>query len=187
MKKKLFSPKLKNFRENAKIKIDNSKCEYIDKYTNKRCMNNLDFYPEYCKMHTIIEYNVYIDKSNILNGNGLFAGAYGFKKNDIIGIYSNPETKVSLGDLYKRCDNYDKKEKCWEYVFCKIGHKNNTTCWDNLDIRSSLMRNINDAYNTKYRNNSYFMVKNNKVYVIASVNIKPKSEIFINYGKDYWN
>lgn len=184
---KLYSPRKKDFREKAKIKEDSTKCKYINKYTKQKCHNNIGIYPEYCKMHTLIINNVYIDKSNIsVAGNGLYAGPYGFKKGEVIGIYSNPQSEVSLGELLNRCNDIE-KNNCWEYVFCKDGHRKNTKCWDNLDIRSSLMRNINDAHNTNFKNNSYFQVKNNKIYIISSRNIKAKEEIFISYGKDYWN
>ena len=125
--------------------------------------------------------NVYIEKSNIKNGgNGLFVGPYGFKKGDIIGKYSFPYNQVSLENLERRC----KKEKCWDYVFCETkGQK----CWDGLDLRSTIIRNINDAHNSKFRNNSYFEIKGDNVYAKTSRNIKPFSEIFISYGSKYWD
>lgn len=63
------------------------------------------------------------------------------------------------------------------------------------------MRYINDAHKTKYKNNSYFHIKKNKnkntlethdkwiftAYVIASKNINPYEEIFVDYGKNYWS
>jgi hypothetical protein len=127
--------------------------------------------------------NVYIAKSQIeAAGNGLFAGPYGFKRGDVIGKYSYPWNKVKLKTLESRC----RKDKCWSYVFCDEGEDGQTQCWDGLDIRSTLMRNINDAHNSKFKNNSYFDVIDGEVYVIASRNIKPSRELYCSYGKLFW-
>lgn len=178
------SPKRRNYEKKAQIKVDKTKCGYIHPITGLRCKLKLDLYPEYCYLHTIMINNVYIAKSNIPDvGNGLFVGPYGFKKGDIIGKYSYNWNKVSLDTLEKRC----KHEKCWTYIFCENGNdKKKVKCWDGLDIRSTIMRNINDAHKTKFRNNSYFKIINDEVYVIASYNIKPFSEILISYGSKYW-
>jgi hypothetical protein len=137
----------------------------------------------YCELHTMMIDNLYIAKSQIPNaGNGLYAGPYAFKKGDIIGEYSLPWNSVSLGNLTKRC----KTDNCWSYVFCDEGDDDNTKCWDGLDIRSTLIRNINDAHNSGLRNNAYFDVLKGHVYAIASRNIKPFSELLIDYGVSYW-
>lgn len=178
------SPRKKNYATLAQTKSDSkTKCIYIHPDTGKRCTNLLGLYPEYCELHTMMINNVYIGKSNIKKaGNGLFAGPYGFRKGDIIGKYSYTWNKVSLGSLKERCT----RESCWDYVFCNHGESNNTACWDGLDIRSTLMRNINDAHNSGFRNNSYFDIIDNKAYVVASRTIKPHTEIFVTYGKTYW-
>lgn len=182
VKHKSPSPKRKNYEKRAKIKIDKtSKCGYINPDTNIRCKLKLNLYPEYCHLHTMLIDNVYIAKSNIRNGgNGLFVGPYGFKKGDIIGKYSYPYNEVSLETLERRC----KKLKCWDYIFCDL---DKNKCWDGLDLRSTIIRNINDAHNSKFRNNSYFEIRGNEVYARASRNIKPFNEIFISYGSKYWN
>lgn len=178
------SPKKKNYTKLAKTKPDNkSRCTYIHPDTGKRCKHLLGMYPEYCELHTMLINNVYIGKSNIEGaGNGLFAGPYGFKKGDIIGKYSYPWNEVKLKKLYDRCND----DKCWSYVFCDRGNSDETQCWDGVDIRSTLMRNINDAHGSKFHNNSYFDIIKNQVYVIASRNIKPHKELFVSYGKKYW-
>lgn len=181
VKQKQISPKRKGYRSRARVKQDKtSKCGYINS-NNSRCKLKLGLYPEYCYLHTMLIDNLYITKSNIKNGgNGLFVGPYGFKKGDIIGKYSYPYNEVSLETLEKRC----RKEKCWDYIFCDL--KKNK-CWDGLDLRSTIIRNINDAHNSKFRNNSYFEIQGNNVYAKASRNIKPFSEIFISYGSKYWD
>lgn len=172
------SPRLNTYEKKAQRKPDRkSKCTYI--YSNgKRCENLLGIYPEYCEHHTMMINNVFVSKSSIpLAGNGLFAGPWGFKKGSVIGRYSFKWNKVKLETLDKRCKNI----KCWDYVLC-----DGDICWDGLDIRSTLMRNINDAHNSKFRNNSYFEIIDGNAYVIASRNIKPFREILVSYGSHYW-
>jgi uncharacterized protein YifE (UPF0438 family) len=181
------SPKRNDYPKKAKTKSDTtSRCTYIHPETQKRCKNKLGIYPEFCHLHTLAIHNLYIAPSQIPNaGNGLFAGPYGFKKGDIIGRYNESWNEVSLGQLEKRC----KDDHCWSYVFCDDDNQKDykkTKCWDGLDIRSTLMRNINDAHGSNFKNNSVFDVIKGNVYVIATRNIKPKTEIFVNYGKSYW-
>lgn len=178
------SPKRKDFAKVANTKPDKkTRCTYVHKETGKRCALKLGLYPRYCELHTMLINNLYIAKSNIkAAGNGLYAGPYGFKKGDVIGVYSNSWNRVDLGTLEKRC----KDDKCWSYIFCDEGDSKNTKCWDGLDIKSTIIRNINDAHGSSFRNNSYFDVIKGKVYAIASRNIKPHTEIFIDYGESYW-
>jgi hypothetical protein len=179
------SPKRKDFLKIAHTKPDrNTKCGYIHPKNGNRCILKLGMYPRYCELHTMLIDNVYISKSNISGGgNGLFVGPYGFKKGDIIGIYSHSWNRVDLGTLEERCKN---NNKCWSYTFCEHGYNRKTKCWDGLDIKSTIIRNINDARGSKFRNNSYFEIIDNKVCAIASRNIKPHREIYINYGNLYW-
>lgn len=177
------SPKRADYHKRARLTGDKvEKCTYLHPDTGKRCKNALGLYPKFCELHTMMIENVYISKSNIpVAGNGLFAGPYGFKKGDIVGQYSHPWNEVKMKTLLKRC----KKDDCWSYVFCE-GDENNELCWDGLDIRSTIMRNINDAHNSGFRNNAVFDVIKGQVYVIATKNIKPNKEIFVNYGPSYW-
>lgn len=179
------SPKRRDYSKRAQKAGDKyTQCTFVDIKTGHRCNRLLGMYPEFCELHTLLIHNVYIDKSRIKGGgNGLFAGPYGFKKGDIIGKYSYPWNKVKLGTIEKRCDE---TENCWSYVFCDEGDSKDTACWDGLDIRSTLMRNINDAHKSGYKNNSYFDVIKGEAYVLASKNIKPFSEILVSYGDDYW-
>ena len=179
------SPAKANYAKLAQTRPDkHSRCIYIDPTTKRRCQLHLGPYPQYCELHTMLIENLYIAKSNIrAAGNGLFAGPYGFKRGEVIGIYSNSRNKVPLGKLKRRCGNDD---HCWSYVFCDSGDHSNTKCWDGLDIRSTIIRNINDAHKSGFRNNAYFDIKDGKVYAIASRTIKPHREIFIDYGDNYW-
>ena len=141
------------------IKNDNI-CDYINPKTFTRCKKFIGKYPRFCSKHTLLIDNVFISKSNIKNANnGLFAGEYGFKKNDIIGIYSNDNNTLSYGDVVKMCDKI-KNDSCWEYLLCDVkknNYNNNTICWDGTNQRSTITRYINDAYNTKYKNNCFFI------------------------------
>lgn len=179
------SPKRMDFQKRAVSKDDGkSRCTYIHPETGKRCKNKLGVYPEYCEMHTMMVHNLYIDISTVPNGgNGLFAGPYGLKKGDIIGQYNERWNEVSMKTLERRCKN----DKCYAYVFCDDEDNNgHQKCWDAADIRSTLVRNANDAHGTEFRNNAYFEIKNGNVYMIASRNIKPKHEVLVYYGRNYF-
>lgn len=181
-----------------------NRCHYINPTTNKHCKNHLGFYSQFCFIHTLLINNVFISKSHIKNaGNGLFAGPEGFKKNSIIGIYSTEDNKMTQEAIINKC-NKTKDNSCWEYVLCNLKKKHqkdsDVICWDGIDKKSTLMRYINDAHKTKYKNNSYFYIKKKKnhsdhnkqkwefiAYVIASKNINPYEEILVDYGKNYWS
>lgn len=150
------------------------------------CNNDKGIYPKYCFIHTLKYNNVFISPSNIKNaGYGLFAGPKGFKKDDIIGEYSTKQNKTTQGEILQTCQ-YD--NDCWKYALCQTHDiKDNVICWnDTNEVNSTYVRYINDAYNTKYHNNSEFKIENDKAYVIASKNIKPYQEIFVSYGNSYW-
>jgi hypothetical protein len=180
-------------------------CDYIHPLTNTRCKKYLGKYPRFCSIHTSLIDNVFISKSNIKNaGNGLFAGKYGFKKNDVIGVYSNEHNKLLYSDVQNNC-NKIKDDSCWEYTLCDIKknkYNDNTICWDGIKPRSTIHRYINDAFNTKYKNNSFFIIKKKRIYtdktkkefkmtpvayIIASKKIDPYEEILVSYGKNYWS
>jgi hypothetical protein len=177
-------------------KNERGKCDYINPESNQKCKNHIGLYPQFCFIHTLLINNVFISESNIKKaGNGLFAGKFGFKKGDIIGLYSSENNKLTQNDVIKKCDRI-KDDSCWEYVLCNLKKKgqteNDIICWDGQDTHSTIMRFINDARKSPYKNNSYFYIKNNKkrepiAYVIASKNINPYEEIFVSYGKNYWS
>lgn len=181
------SPKRKDYQQVAVRSSDHhSRCTYIHPDTNKRCKLTLGLYPKYCHVHTMLIENLYISKSNIENGgNGLFVGPLGFKKGDIIGKYSEPWMKLKYKSLDKR-ENLDTS-----YLFCEDGKKNqkegDIICYDGIDIRSTIVRNANDAHGSPFKNNCTFdITKSGYVYVVASRNIRPHKEIFVNYGNEYF-
>lgn len=198
-KAKLFhpspSPKRSDFESKAAMKPTNEKCLYIDPDTNKRCKNEIGIYPEFCSFHTLLIDNLYISPSKISGaGNGLFSGPEGFEKGDIIAEYSNPQTRLTKGQLVKRNGNCKKYNDSYTYGVTKYLKKNyvddDIVCYDNLDHRSSISRNANSAHGSKYRNNATFDEIKEKdgeihVYIIATKSITPYSEIFVDYGSKY--
>lgn len=176
------SPKLNNYEKIAKTESDrNSKCTYVSSDTKKRCKNFLGLYPEFCFRHTMLIYNLLIRKSNIpMAKMGLFSGPYTFKKGTIIGKYNTDTNSLKLSTFASRCE---KDIKCHEYVFCD---DRSSTCWDAKDIRSSILRFINDSHGSAFKNNCYFKKIRSDVMVIASRDIDPFSELYINYGDNYW-
>ena len=143
-------------------------CDYINPETNKRCKNHIGKNPRFCSPHTLLIDNVFISKSHIKNaGNGLFAGKYGFKKDDIIGVYSNENNKLLYSDVKRNCETI-KNDSCWEYTLCDVKKKyqndDDVVCWDGIHPRSTIHRYINDAFNSKYKNNSFFIIKKKRVY-----------------------
>ena len=188
------SPSGKDFEKIAQTKPSNERCLYIDPDNNKRCDSCIGINPKYCPLHTNLIENLFVAPSTIPKaGNGLFAGPLGFKKNNIIGEYSQKCSEVKSGEL----DNRNGKGKKSNYMYVLIDEKRrgqkeeDVLCWDNLDKNSSIARNANDAHNSKFKNNSYFYTRREKdgkphVYIVASRNIAPLKEIFCDYGPDYF-
>jgi hypothetical protein len=201
---KIPSPKQKNFESVVKIRptpemqvFKTRQCCYIDSNTNKRCKVKLGLYPKFCEIHSLAIDNLYVKESNIKNaGNGLFAGLMGYKKGDIIGEYSMPEIKLKMREIDARKGKPDAWQPNYSYVFCeneKRGQKpENINCWDALDYRTTIMRYANDAHGSTYKNNCYFEpIKNRKtgethIYMVASRKITPLSEIYCDYGSEYF-
>ena len=193
------SPKRKDYEKIAQTKPSQERCTYIDPESNRRCKLHIGIYPKYCHIHTTLIENLFVAPSSIPNGgNGLFAGPLGFKKNDIIGEYSQEWMEVKSGRLDKR-NGKDKsgeyKDVNYSYIFCdeqKKGQKEkDVQCWDGLDKNSTIVRNANDAHGSKHRNNAYFDTRKGKdgkthVYMIASRNIAGMREVRCDYGNSYF-
>jgi hypothetical protein len=171
------NPESKRYEQLAKINSTKERCTYIHPESKKRCKLVLGIYPRFCYLHTLLVENLQIKKSQIKNaGNGLYAGPFGFKKGDQIGEYSMPWMKGQWKRILNRTN-----EPNTSYLLCV-----KKTCWDALDKNSTIIRNANDAHGSKFKNNAYFLEKNKRVYMVASKKIKPKEEIFCDYGEDYF-
>ena len=68
---------------------------------------------------------------------------------------------------------------------------NKKNCIDAYHYKETFGRYANDAAGLSringFRNNSTYDVVKNKVYIRATRNIKAGSEIFVSYGRGYWN
>lgn len=185
LKNKIPSPRDKNYYDVVLTQNNKTTC--------KRCNKILNLYPKLCFIHTLKMNNLYISKSEIPNvGMGLFAGPLGFKKGDIIGKYSSNNNHITYGELLennKNCPTNMLNERT-KYILCNLKkdneNQNDVICWDGLDIRSTILRFINDVYKTDFKVNTYFTIKTNQAYVIASKDIPPFHELYISYGTKYW-
>ncbi len=189
------SPARRDYEKRVQTKPSKERCLFIDARTNKRCQLEIGIYPEYCQYHTSVIDNLFIKESNVKGGgNGLFAGPMGFKKGDIIGEYSKPYTKVRFGRVYER--NGKGKKTIDSYVYCLNASEDqdeddpNIQCWDSLDKNSTITRNANSAFGTKFKYNAEFIEEEDSkgdvhVYMVATKNIPALTEIFCHYGDAY--
>ena len=177
------SPRYTNYNSVVKTESDNrSRCTYIHSDTNRRCKNFLGLYPQFCSIHTLLIHNLHIGDSKIPGASmGLFTGPYPFKKGTIIGKYNTNNNSLTLSTFASRCET---DRDCHTYVFCD---DKSQTCWDSKDIRSSILRFINDNRGSSFNDNCYFQKKRGDVLVIASKTIKPYSELYVQYGDNYWD
>lgn len=124
-----------------------------------------------------------IKKSRIPGaGKGLFAKVL-FKRGDRVIEYTGEE--LTWAQCKKR--NEQMHGGIGAYYFYISERK----CVDAQNCPDSLARYANDAAGIVrlpgIRNNARFEVIKGKPYIIASRNIKPGDEIFVAYGKDYWD
>jgi SET domain-containing protein len=89
---------------------------------------------------------------------------------------------------WKECQARNEKMDGFGAYYFYISEKK---CIDAEHILDSLARYANDAAGfirlPGVRNNCRYEVIRNRVYVIASRNLKPGDEIFVAYGKEYWD
>jgi SET domain-containing protein len=123
-----------------------------------------------------------IKKSGIPGaGKGLFATTL-FKRGDRVIEYT--------GDVitWAECR---RRNEALEGVGAYFFYVNDRKCVDAQNRPDSLARYANDASGIVripgMRNNSRFEVIKGKPFIIASRNIKPGDEVFVAYGKDYWD
>ncbi|MDZ4668892.1 MAG: SET domain-containing protein [bacterium] len=123
-----------------------------------------------------------IKKSHIPGaGKGLFASAL-FKRGDRVIEYTGDI--ITWAQCKKRNETLDGVGAYYFYVSAK-------KCVDAQNCLDSLARYANDAAGfvriDGIRNNSRFEVIRGKPFIIASRNIKPGEEVFVSYGKEYWD
>lgn len=107
--------------------------------------------------------------------------------------------------LYTRVDipkggrivEYAGRRKIWKDVKHLDGHNgyllrlSRTTAIDAQPKRSGKGRYANDAMGISrvpgLRNNAEYLIYGNRVFIEATRNIRKGEEIFVSYGKDFWN
>lgn len=123
-----------------------------------------------------------IKKSRIPGaGKGLFATTL-FKRGERVIEYTGEI--ITWAECKKRNETLDGVGAYYFYVSSR-------KCVDAQNCLDSMARYANDAAGIAripgIRNNSRFEVIKGKPYIIASRNIKPGDEIFVGYGKEYWD
>ena len=122
---------------------------------------------------------LYLKKSSIPSaGKGLFTKKDIKKGEDIIEYTGEI---VTWDECLKRND-----EGKGGYVF----YINKNYCIDAYPTPDVLARYANDAKGhirvAGYTNNAEYETRGKRVYIVATKNIEKGSEIFVDYGKDYW-
>lgn len=89
---------------------------------------------------------------------------------------------------WKECQERNEKKDGFGAYYFYISDKK---CIDAEHVLDSLARYANDAAGfvriPGVRNNCRYEVIKNRAYIIASRNLNPGDEIFVAYGKEYWD
>lgn len=125
---------------------------------------------------------LYVKKSKIPKaGKGLFTDTE-IKKGEIICEYEGE--KLTWKECLKRNEKMDGKGA---YYF----HINDKNCIDAEHTLWAMGRYANDASGASkiegLRNNASYTIIKGKPYIIAIKKISPSEEIFVAYGKEYWD
>ena len=122
---------------------------------------------------------LYLRPSNIpKSGLGLFTDQEIKKGEDVVEYNGIIRT-------WKECEKLHEEGKGGYFFFI-----NNRYCIDAYPTTTEMGRYANDARGHSrvegIRNNSEYVIRNKKVYIVATRNLKPGMEIFVSYGVDYW-
>jgi SET domain-containing protein len=125
---------------------------------------------------------LFVQESLIPNaGMGLFTDAP-IKKGEIVIEYTGEQ--LTWAECEKRNDAQEGVNGYFFFVSKKI-------CIDAQNTPESLGRYANDAQGYKkvdgLRNNAEYQIIKKKPYIVAKRNIKAGEEIFVSYGKEYWD
>lgn len=114
-------------------------------------------------------------------GKGLFT-KNAIKKGEIVVEYTGEIVS------WKTCQKRNEEQEGFGGYYFYISEKR---CIDAQYDLKALARYANDAAGfvriTGVKNNCRYEVIKNRAYIVASRNLKPGEEIFVAYGKDYWN
>jgi len=141
-----------------------------------------NFYLLILFLHTFVDMSLQVKPSTIPDsGKGLFTKTP-IKKGETVVEYT--------GEIvtWKTCQKRNEKQEGFGGYYFYISEKR---CIDAQYDLNALARYANDAAGFSripgIRNNCRYEVIKNKAYIVASRNIKPGEEIFVAYGRDYWN
>lgn len=114
-------------------------------------------------------------------GKGLFTDS-DIKKGEIVVEYTGEKL------TWAECEKRNNEQEGVNGYFFFIS-KNN--CIDAQNTPESLGRYANDAQGYKrvpgLKNNAEYQIIKGKPYIVAKKNIKAGEEIFVSYGKEYWD
>ena len=109
-----------------------------------------------------------------------------------MGLFTNVD--IPKGS---RIVEYAGRHREWKDVKHLDGHNgyllrlNRTTAIDARPKRSGKGRYANDAMGisrvTGLRNNAEYLIYGNRVFIEATRNIRKGEEVFVGYGKEFWN
>jgi SET domain-containing protein len=121
---------------------------------------------------------LYIKKSNLPNaGKGLFTKVF---------IPKGAKITEYKGDILTWKEVCKKPDEGIGYVF----YFNRNHVIDAWKTKKGVAHFANDARGlvrvTGLKNNSEYDTENNRCYIVATKDIPPKSEIFVEYGTEYW-
>ena len=118
---------------------------------------------------------LYLDESTIPNsGRGLFT-TIDIQQGDLIAQYKGE--LISDKEADRRIKTGNDRYFMNDPISGKIFDCERVECFAKY---------ANDAYNTRFRNNSKIALYKRKIYLQAIRNIKAGSEIFTAYGASYW-
>lgn len=125
---------------------------------------------------------LYVKKSKLPNaGKGLWTNTE-IKKGEVVSEYEGEKI------TWKECLRRNENQKDFGAYYFYVNSKN---CVDAQHTLWVLARYANDAAGYArvegLRNNCKYEIKKGKPYIVATRNLKSGDEIFVGYGKEYWD
>lgn len=110
------------------------------------------------------------------------------------GLFTTKDIKKGSKIIEYRGEIIDWKEYCKRVKEDKDGYMafvSRNKCIDAYNTPQYKARYANDANglikSKKYKNNAEYQIIDDKVYIVATRDIKAGEEIFVDYSKDYWD
>ncbi|MDP1726135.1 MAG: SET domain-containing protein [Bacteroidota bacterium] len=126
--------------------------------------------------------NLVIKKSKIPGaGKGLFTTTL-IKRGEPVIEYTGDN--ITWAECKRRNEHHDGVSAYFFYISAR-------KCVDAQNCPESKARYANDAAGfirlPGFKNNSRFEIRNGRPFIVASKNIKPGEEVYVAYGKEYWD